>query len=531
MLQERLSLISTVRELNSPKMFVTIILITFIGLANCNLDNNCTEVATSQGTRSFIELIFKKYGTSKSSLTLSKRELDTLMKGVAIGRLISKRIRSSYRMDEFEQELTLNIAKGLLNRTIDKSRCYDSDTILMMHGINASNGISRNDFTRICPSFIQQIESKNCVQYTMGSREDDTPTKSQTWGYGFISITVISFLSLAVIAIIPFIKKSIYARVMSYLVALAVGTLSGDALLHLIPHAFGQGTNNAIGLSVTEKEELKQEYSQVWRALFVLLGIYAFFAVELLMKLRGGHGHSHGNDKSVHEHDERNDAPKVGTPTKERTRSTKSVSYDNQAINIEFSDTSNGAPTYQTGNDVVIYKSQRKQSLRDPGEKKITKETHVATVAWVVIIGDGFHNFSDGLAIGAAFSASISSGLSTSIAVFCHELPHELGDFAILLNSGMTIKQAVVYNIVSTILAYAGLTVGILAGGDEIGRHFILSITAGLFLYVSLADLLPELTNEDIPNQSKWCTFLTQHFGIITGIAIMLVISLYEHAI
>ena len=57
----------------------------------------------------------------------------------------------------------------------------------------------------------------------------------------------------------------------------------------------------------------------------------------------------------------------------------------------------------------------------------IDKSTSIATVAWMVIVGDGFHNFSDGLAVGAAFSVSLTSGLTTAVAVFCHELPHELG--------------------------------------------------------------------------------------------------------
>lgn len=57
----------------------------------------------------------------------------------------------------------------------------------------------------------------------------------------------------------------------------------------------------------------------------------------------------------------------------------------------------------------------------------IDKNTSIATVAWMVIVGDGFHNFSDGLAVGTAFSVSLTNGLTTAIAVFCHELPHELG--------------------------------------------------------------------------------------------------------
>ena len=53
--------------------------------------------------------------------------------------------------------------------------------------------------------------------------------------------------------------------------------------------------------------------------------------------------------------------------------------------------------------------------------------TSIASVAWMVIVSDGFHNFSDGLAVGAAFSTSLATGLTTAIAVFCHEIPHELG--------------------------------------------------------------------------------------------------------
>merc|ERR1719228_1433643 len=90
--------------------------------------------------------------------------------------------------------------------------------------------------------------------------------------------------------------------------------------------------------------------------------------------------------------------------------------------------------------------------------------TNISSVAWMVIFGDGVHNLADGLAIGTAFVTGYTSGLSTSVAVLCHELPHEIGDFAMLLKTGMTFKQAIFYNIVSSILAFFGMVLGFFLG-------------------------------------------------------------------
>ena len=75
-------------------------------------------------------------------------------------------------------------------------------------------------------------------------------------------------------------------------------------------------------------------------------------------------------------------------------------------------------------------------------DAKVAKTgSKVATMAWMLILGDSIHNFIDGLAIGAAFSTNILTGISVSIAVLSEDFPHELGDFAFLLKSGMSMKQ------------------------------------------------------------------------------------------
>ena len=104
---------------------------------------------------------------------------------------------------------------------------------------------------------------------------------------------------------------------------------------------------------------------------------------------------------------------------------------------------------------------------------------NISSVAWMVIFGDGIHNLADGLAIGAAFADGYMSGFSTSLAILCHELPHEIGDFAMLLKAGMTIKQAVFYNVLSSVLAFIGMIVGLLLGTIHNFSAWMFAATAG----------------------------------------------------
>lgn len=83
------------------------------------------------------------------------------------------------------------------------------------------------------------------------------------------------------------------------------------------------------------------------------------------------------------------------------------------------------------------------------------------------------------MAIGAAFSMSIGGGFSTAVAVFCHELPHELGDFAMLLKAGMTTKQALFYNLLSSVLCFLGNTMGVWLGNTKYASSWVFAAAAG----------------------------------------------------
>ncbi|EDO47899.1 predicted protein, partial [Nematostella vectensis] len=160
----------------------------------------------------------------------------------------------------------------------------------------------------------------------------------------------------------------------------------------------------------------------------------------------------------------------------------------------------------------------------------------VKPIAWTIVIGDCVHNFIDGVAIGAAFSSSVVEGISTALAILGEEVPHELGDFAVLLSSGMKYRHAVLFNLLSGVICYTGLVLGLLLAYATASVQWIYAIAAGMFLYISLVDMLPE-ANEMSCKEGKhsvWSnlkTFALQNSGMLVGFSIMLVLAIYAHDI
>jgi zinc and cadmium transporter len=131
------------------------------------------------------------------------------------------------------------------------------------------------------------------------------------------------------------------------------------------------------------------------------------------------------------------------------------------------------------------------------------KEEHRHPMGALVLIGDGIHNFLDGVAIAAAFIVNVPLGITTTIAIAMHEIPQEIGDFSLLLYSGYGRGKALAFNLLSALTAVAG---GVLfyffSGAVENLVPCALAFTAGTFIYIAAVDLLPELHKEKRPKNS-----------------------------
>lgn len=158
-----------------------------------------------------------------------------------------------------------------------------------------------------------------------------------------------------------------------------------------------------------------------------------------------------------------------------------------------------------------------------PGHRQQANQHHDAenSAGALIILGDSIHNFVDGVLIAAAFLTDVNLGMATSLAVAAHEIPQELGDFAILLHSGYSKKKALLYNIAASLTTVLG---GILAYFSlaylQAYLPYFLTLAASSFIYIAVADLIPTLHKK-----TDVMTSLQQIAFIAAGV---LLISLFE---
>ncbi|KAG1662254.1 Zinc transporter ZIP14 [Nymphon striatum] len=400
---------------------------------------------------------------------------------------------------------------------VKHKKCLSAEQLLSLS--EQHTPLSIPQIQEICPLILNQVQESACrineenkkIVLVVRSR----PTVSEVWGYGILFVTVISLLSLCGIALFPLMGKEFYKKLLTYLIGLAVGSLLSSAIFHLIPQTFGLLSSG------------NHEY--LWKSIVIVAGVYLFYFTERIMRI-------------IMLHRQRKRKAK-GDSTKE-TPEKKNYVYSELALDKSNVENHNFSDKEEKANYVVSVKEENNTDINN--YKHHVSEPHtlchhdheglfhdkesstIATVAYMIIFGDGLHNFIDGLSIGAAFSENILAGISISVAIIC--------DFAVLLNAGMSSKQAILYNFLSACTCYCGLIIGILLGELDEASTYIFALAAGMFLYISLVDMLPEmnLTAEEASSKSVILglkVLFIQSMGMATGIIALFFLALYNEQI
>ena len=152
-----------------------------------------------------------------------------------------------------------------------------------------------------------------------------------------------------------------------------------------------------------------------------------------------------------------------------------------------------------------------------------TTKEHTHPVAAMNLIGDGVHNFIDGVIIGASYLVSIPAGLATTLAVFLHEIPQEIGDFGVLLHAGYTRKKALLMNFLLALTSVLGAALVFFIGTLEGIVPFLIAFAAGNFIYIAGSDLIPEL-HKEIGLRSAFYQFI----ALVVGALVMVLLLLLE---
>ncbi|KAF3933171.1 hypothetical protein ABW19_dt0208881 [Dactylella cylindrospora] len=308
--------------------------------------------------------------------------------------------------------------------------------------------------------------------------------------------------------ILALVPANIDPSSLSVMVAFAVGGLLGDVFFHLMPQTFmGEAHDNRVRFVMVEEKR------NTLLGLAIMVGFVAFVILDKGMRIaaggEGGHSHSHSHD---HGHSEAKSTAVEEKSGELRQRKGKGEKEDSTVPEAEE---------------------------KDPGMS-------IKVSSYLNMAADFSHNITDGLAIASSFYAGPTIGATTTVAVFFHEIPHEVGDFALLIQGGFTKGQAIAAQFFAAIGAFLGTFIGIFiqeyssqssdASGEVVGLFgtsatlgdLVLPFTAGGFLYIATVGVIPELL-ETGPNKGlELQKSLIQALAMAAGAGIMLAISWAE---
>lgn len=246
-------------------------------------------------------------------------------------------------------------------------------------------------------------------------------------------------LSVIAASVYLLINDKYQKIILPHTVSFAIGALLGAALLALLPHA----------ITVNENVDLHD------LGLTILVGLLGFFLLEKMVLWR----HCHSSHCEVHSPSSTDNSSEVHAPDDVHVHAQTELQQDNNS---------------------------HLHSHDQPDKKDASGA--------LIIIGDAVHNLVDGVLIAAAFMTDVDLGIVTALAVAAHEIPQEIGDFAILLNSGFKRSRALLFNIMASMATLIGAVIAYYSlQSMQHALPYILAIAASSFIYIAVADLIPGL--------------------------------------
>ncbi|KAI1716340.1 ZIP zinc transporter domain-containing protein [Ditylenchus destructor] len=324
------------------------------------------------------------------------------------------------------------------------------------------------------------------------------PSHFLVWTLGLSFVTIISLCALVGIILMRFLEKKLFNKFITFFVSVGVGSLSGSAVFHLLPQAFG----------LVAEFESNANHDYLGKAFAAVIGIYLFFfsdkAIKILLETKKRNKHeaselSQMNHHNVYVREDKENG--IADRMHSGHSSDALISGQNEAAKSLNKQYHKMCKVQKPNNEIAqeetdesFNRQAHSLCVHDHDMQYKEGDSVIATVAWMIIFGDGLHNLIDGISIGASFSESILSGVSVSVAVLCEEFPHELGDVAILVSAGMTLRQALVYNLLSALTCYLGFIIGVVVGNvDDSFASYTFGFAGGMFLYISMACMMPEM--------------------------------------
>ena len=257
----------------------------------------------------------------------------------------------------------------------------------------------------------------------------------------------------------------------------AVGGLLGDVFLHLLPEAWGPATGR----------------QGDWRTgAWVLVGLLAFLMVEKLANCTDKEDRAFGGRKQT-------DSSPSATVLSTDSRSTRAAKDG----------------LVRRNGHVHVVPAASEVTTAEGGERDVR--------GYLNLVANCTDNFTHGLAIAASYVAGPEVGVLTTLAILCHEIPHEVGDFAILLSSGFNTRSAAKAQALTATGCLVGVVAGLTAEHLSSASWWLLPFTAGGFLYIALVSIVPQLLQDSSLRDS-----LVQLATLLLGIVIMAMVTIVE---